>query len=78
MYVATFVIYPIAQNSGRGNFWQINRFRVLARKTLANLNCNVYVCTYVDLEFGWIKYVQITFVSPNSPPKLPPAPFCSI
>ena len=30
--------YRIAQNSGRGKLWQINHFRVLAMKPLANLN----------------------------------------
>ena len=29
--------YHIAQNSGRVKLWRINHFRVLARKTLANL-----------------------------------------
>ena len=30
--------YRIVQNGGRGKLWQIHRFRVLARKTLANIN----------------------------------------
>ena len=30
--------YCIVQNGGGGKLWQIDRFRVLARKTLANLN----------------------------------------
>ena len=30
--------YHIAQNGGRRKLWRIDRFRVLARKTLANLN----------------------------------------
>ena len=30
--------YRIVQNSGRGKLWQIDRFRVLARKTLVNIN----------------------------------------
>ena len=29
--------YGIVQNDGGGKFWRIDRFRVLARKTLANL-----------------------------------------
>ena len=29
-------IYHIAQNGGGGKLWQINRFRVLVRKILAN------------------------------------------
>ena len=30
--------YRIVQNGGRGKLWQIHRFRVLARKMLANIN----------------------------------------
>ena len=30
--------YCIVQNGGRGKLWQIDRFRVLVRKTLANIN----------------------------------------
>ena len=35
----------------RGKLWPINRFRVLARKMLVNLNFNDVV-----LEFGFVKY----------------------
>ena len=31
-------MYHIAQNSDGGKLWRINHFRVLAGKTLANLN----------------------------------------
>ena len=30
--------YPIVQNGGRVKLWGINRFGVLSRKALANLN----------------------------------------
>ena len=30
--------YRIVQNGGRGKLWQINRFRDLVRKMLANIN----------------------------------------
>ena len=33
---------------------------------MANLQC-LPVVTIVNLEFGWVKYWQMTIVSPNSP-----------
>ena len=56
----------MAQNSGGVKFWRIDRFRVLMRKMLANLQY-LTLATLVNLEFGWVKYWQMAFVSPNSP-----------
>ena len=63
--------YRIAQNSGGVKLGRIDRFRVLARKTLANLQLYI-LATLVNLEFGWVKYWRMTFLSPNSP-KFSPA-----
>ena len=58
--------YHIAQNIGGIKLWRIGHFRVLARKTLVSLQ-QLPLVTMVNLEFGWVKYWQMTIVLPNSP-----------
>ena len=64
-------MYRIAQNSGGVKLWLIDHFRVSARKMLANLQM-LTLATLVILEFGWVKYWRMMFVSPTSP-KFSPA-----
>ena len=69
-------LYRIVQNFGGVKLWRIDRFRVLARKMLANLQ-QLMLAALVNLEFGWVKYWRMTFVLPNSP-KFAPPKFCAI
>ena len=71
-YIHTYIrMYCIVQNSGGVKLWLIDHFRFWARKMLANLQM-LTLATLVILEFGWVKYWQMIFVSPNSP-KFSPA-----
>ena len=70
-YIHICCMYRIAQTSGGVKLWLIDHFRVSARKMLANLQM-LTLATLVILEFGWVKYWRMMFVSPNSP-KFSPA-----
>ena len=61
---------PHSTNFGGIKLWQNDRFRVLVRKMLANLQ-QLTLDTLVNLEFGWVKYWRMTFVLPKfSPTKI--------
>ena len=67
--------YHIVQNSGRIKLWQINHFRVLARKMLVNLQeLKCLPFSYLSESGIWLG--KMTFVLPNSPKYSPSRILC--
>lgn len=58
------VYYVILQNCGRVKLWQIDGFRVLARKT-----GRFTIAPLVNSGFGCVKYWQMTLILPSFPPQ---------
>ena len=65
----------IAQNCSGVKLWQINRFRILVRNIFNVGNfIRLTLAIYMNLEFGLVKYWQMTFVCQSfSPPE-----YCAI
>ena len=61
LYIPDKEYYRIAQNSGGVKLWRINRFRVLARKTLANLQLYISHFSESGIWLGKILTNDIPF-----------------
>ena len=66
---------PYSTNCSAVKLWQINRFRVLVWNILnVDKFIRLTLAIYMNLEFGWVKYWQITFVLL----KFSPPEYCAI